>query len=176
MIRRIALLVVMLTALTTSPVSAAPRAIELGDSITVAMEPFLIPHGVTCYAAVGRQFSTGAAVAQYLAQQHALASRMVIELGTNGPFTQRDLASLIGTLHTARRIVLVENYGARWWIPGNNVRLRVAAAHHPQRVRLVDWPALVAHHPGLVGPDGIHPTDRGASVLSNAIIRALDGT
>ena len=60
----------------------------------------------------------------------------------------------------------------RRWRNGNNTVLREAAARDPQ-VAFVDWAALVATHPGVLGPDGVHPGPRGRALLAGAVADAV---
>jgi len=61
---------------------------------------------------------------------------------------------------------------ARRWRDSNNTVLREAAGRHPQ-VAFVDWAALVASHPGILGPDGVHPGPRGRALLAGAVADAV---
>ena len=65
-----------------------------------------------------------------------------------------------------RRLVLVGVHVPRRWQDGNNDVLRAAAAAHPT-VEFVDWDALVDAHPGVLGPDGVHPGVAGRTLLAD---------
>jgi hypothetical protein len=97
---------------------------------------------------------------------------VALALGANGTVSQRDVdAVLAGS--GSRRVVLVGVAVARKWRDGNNTVLRAAAAAHGPRVAFVDWAALVAANPGVLGPDGVHPGPRGRTLLAQAVADAL---
>ncbi|MGD9988313.1 acyltransferase family protein [Pseudonocardia sp.] len=147
----------------------------VGDSITLgsagALQAILGPHA-TVDGKVGRQFSTAPdLVAGWVARSDG---PVVVDLGANGTITARDVDAVL-TAAGERRVVLVGISVPRRWADGNNVTLRAAVARHATQARFVDWGAYVAGDPGLVGPDSVHPTVRGRTVLATAIRDALTG-
>lgn len=186
-----AVTVVALTVAATSPwaatqAQAAPAApavptgpatghtLVIGDSIamgaTDALRATLGPDTTTMAAAVGRQFAAAPPIVVDWAAQDG--GPIVVELGANGTIQPHDVDAVVSAAG-GRRVVLVGVAVSRRWREGNNTVLRAAAARHAPSVVFVDWAALVAGHPGSIGPDRVHPTDQGRLLLSNAILDAL---
>jgi len=94
----------------------------------------------------------------------------VVDLGANGTVQAADIDAVIAAAGD-RRVVLVGVHVPRRWQDGNNDVLRAAAAAHPT-VEFVDWDALVAAHPGALGPDGVHPGLTGRTLLASAVADA----
>jgi hypothetical protein len=61
----------------------------------------------------------------------------------------------------------------RRWQDANNATLREAVVAAGPRAAFVDWAAIVAADPSIIGPDGVHPTVRGRTVLATAVRQAL---
>jgi peptidoglycan/LPS O-acetylase OafA/YrhL len=160
-----------------SPPAAAPgpapgAALVVGDSIAAGSADTLraeLGSGTTVDAKVGRQFSSGVAVVAAWARAHP--GPVVVDLGANGSIQDRDLAALLDAAD-GHRVVLVGVAVPRRWSDANNATLRAAAAAHAPDVVFVDWAALVAAHPGAIGPDGVHPTPAGRDALADAVAAA----
>ncbi|GAA4549990.1 acyltransferase family protein [Pseudonocardia xishanensis] len=156
----------------TTPVALGP-AYVLGDSIALgsaqAITAALGP-GTTVDAEVGRQYAGAPEAVRSWAARNP--GPVVVDLGANGTVEADDVESVIAAAED-RPVVLVGVSVPRRWEAGNNAVLRAAAERHAPTVRFVDWGALVAADPGLLGPDDVHPTVRGRTVLAEAIRRAL---
>lgn len=148
-------------------------AYVLGDSIALgsaeALKSALGP-GTTVDGKVGRQFSTAPAIVEAWATQNP--GPVVVNLGANGTVDPDDVQAVLSTTGD-RPVVLVGVSVPRRWQDGNNAVLRSAAAERPDRVHFVDWAALVAQDPSILGPDDVHPTARGRQILANAVRAAL---
>ncbi|MCL8209355.1 MAG: acetyltransferase [Actinomycetia bacterium] len=159
------------------PTGAAPLGqgvTIIGDSILVDLAPdlqTLLP-GVVLSAQVGRQMMQAPAVIARLQAQHRLGSRVVLELGTNGPFTAAELRTVIRDLGPVRRVVLVNTREPRPWQDAVNATLAAVAATTPHTV-VVDWYQASAGQPDYFYPDGVHPNPTGAAVLATLIARAV---
>ena len=151
---------------TTGPALVVGDSIALGSA--TAFRTALGP-ATTVDAKVGRQFAAGPAIVARWAGSHD--GPVVVALGANGTVGRRDLEAVVSATGT-RRVVLVGVAVPRRWRDGNNAVLREAAARHPQ-VAFVDWAALVASNPGILGPDGVHPGPRGRALLAAAVTAAL---
>ena len=155
------------------PEPAAPLVV--GDSIalgTAGAFRAALGAGTTVDAKVGRQFAASPAIVLRWARSHD--GPVVVALGANGTIGRRDLDAVVAATGGTRRVVLVGVAVDRRWARGNNAVLRAAAARNP-RVAFVDWAALVADHPGVLGPDGVHPGPRGRTLLAGAVATALRG-
>jgi len=154
---------------------AAPTAGEagptlvVGDSIALGSADSLrraLGAGTVVDAKVGRQFSAAPAIVG----RWPGAGPVVVDLGANGTVQAADIDAVIDAAGD-RRVVLVGVHVPRRWQDGNNDVLRAAAAAHPT-VEFVDWGALVAAHPGALGPDGVHPGLTGRTLLASAVADA----
>jgi peptidoglycan/LPS O-acetylase OafA/YrhL len=155
------------------PLPTAGAAFVLGDSITLGCADALradLGPGTVVDGKVGRQFSTATAIIAAWAAAHP--GPIVIDLGANGTVQPRDVESVVAAAGN-RRVVLVGVSVPRRWRDGNNAVLRAAAAGHAANVVFVDWAAIVAAHPGTLGPDQVHPTVRGRGLLADAVSGAL---
>jgi peptidoglycan/LPS O-acetylase OafA/YrhL len=160
-----------------SPAPAPPvgvpsaSALVVGDSIALGSAESLrhaLGAGTTVNAKVGRQFSAAPdIVSAWVAVNDG---PVVIDLGANGTVSADDIDAVLAAAGD-RRVVLVGVHVPRRWQDGNNDVLRAAAAAHPT-VAFVDWDALVDAHPGVLGPDGVHPDPTGRTLLATAIATA----
>ncbi|SDE56820.1 acyltransferase family protein [Pseudonocardia oroxyli] len=156
-------------------VTAAPLgpAYVLGDSISLGSADALVAAlgpGTTVDAKVGRQYAGAPAAVRTWAAAHD--GPIVVALGANGTVEPEDVESVVRSAD-GRPLVLVGVSVPRRWQDGNNAVLRAAAAQHGPSVRFVDWAAVVAGDPGLLGPDHVHPTARGRTALAEAVRAAL---
>jgi hypothetical protein len=147
----------------------AGPALVVGDSIALGSADSLrqaLGAGTVVDAKVGRQFSAAPAIVG----RWPGAGPVVVDLGANGTVQAADVDAVIDAAGD-RRVVLVGVHVPRRWQDGNNDVLRAAAAAHPT-VEFVDWGALVAAHPGALGPDGVHPGLTGRTLLASAVADA----
>jgi lysophospholipase L1-like esterase len=162
-------------AVTVAPAAppTAAAALVVGDSITLGCADALradLGAGTFVDGKVGRQFSTATSIVAAWAEAHP--GPVVIDLGANGTVQADDVESLLAAAGD-RRVVLVGVSVPRRWRDGNNAVLSAAAGGHGPKVVFVDWAAIVAAHPGSVGPDQVHPTIPGRALLANAVAAAL---
>ncbi len=146
----------------------------IGDSVLLDAKPdlqALLP-GVRVYGQVDRQLYQAQALVSLLKQQRALGNRVIIELGTNGAFTQSQLVSLLQSLGSVKRIVLVNTRVPRPWQNAVNQTLAHVAKTFPHTV-LVNWYQASAHHRGWFYPDGVHLNPVGAEHYSQLLVNAL---
>lgn len=146
----------------------------IGDSVLLDVAPDLeeqLP-GVVIDARVGRQLVQAREVVDRLRAEGRLGDRVILELGTNGPFTREQLAALLDDLSSARRIILVNVRVPRPWQRVVNATLAEAAAGDP-RVELVDWYAASEGHGEYFDPDGVHLDPEGARVYAGLLARAV---
>ncbi len=173
------------TAVTTSPAavttstSASPEpkgtgVTAIGDSIMIDAAPFLrqLLPGITIDAVVGQQLVEVQAAVPKLRAEGAIGDRLIVELGTNGPYTPAQLVELLHSLGPMRRIVLVNTYVDRPWEAEVNATIATVARTYPN-VTLVDWNALGAEHPSYFYPDGVHLNPEGGLYFARLLVKAL---
>ena len=159
-----------------APAPAGPGAaptLVVGDSIALGSRDALrtaLGGQTTVDAKVGRQFAASPAIVAAWTQGHD--GPIVLALGANGTVSPRDVRAVLSSAGQ-RRVVLIGTAVPRRWKDGNNAVLRDAADRHRGQVAFVDWAALVADHPGVLGPDGVHPGPAGRRLLARAVGEAL---
>jgi hypothetical protein len=100
-----------------------------------------------------------------------LPSRVIVQIGENGPLWSDDVRALRHVLRGVERVVLVNVRVPRSWVAEVNQTLGRTAASWPA-ARVADWYGASAGG-GLLYDDGTHPTARGARVYADVVERAL---
>ncbi len=130
---------------------------------------------------VSRQMATLPALLGQLRAEGDLASRLAVELGTNGPgWSPSQVAAALDS-YGFTRVVLVNagsDPGHPDWPSIINQQLAQVAATVPDAT-IVNWYQASQGHPqyfmwGNEPGDGVHPGPAGAQVLSDMIARALE--
>ncbi|HYA00465.1 MAG TPA: acyltransferase family protein [Candidatus Binatia bacterium] len=166
-----------------SPPAPSPLAVTVvGDSIMIDLAGDL--HGLLPDAyidgQVSRQMGELPGLLGQLQAQGRLASRLVVELGTNGPGWDPGQVAAALRAYGFDRVVLVNagnDPGHPDWPPVINQEIDQVAAAVPDAV-VVDWFGASQGHPeyfswGSEPGDGIHPGPEGARVLSGMIAQAV---
>ena len=147
----------------------------VGDSIMIDVAPFLraLLPGVNVDGKVSRQMYQLPPVVTALRTANKLSHRLVIELGTDGPFSGDQLISVLRSLGPMDRIVLVNTRVPRSWQNAVNQTLMQVASQVPQAT-VVDWYTASAGMPQYFWSDGVHPDSQGSRVLATLIAHAVD--
>lgn len=142
----------------------------IGDSVLADAAPYLskLLPGIVIDTKIGRQMSEAQAVVHQLKAQGRLGDRLIIELGTNGPFTKEQLVALLNSLEGVQQVFLVNTRVPRPWEDVVNTTLAQVAATRPHTT-LVDWYAASAGHDSYFYPDGVHLTPIGAQSYANLV-------
>ena len=163
--------------------AAAGGVLVIGDSLEVGSGPYvrqqLAGTPVTVDARTGRPSSEGVAV---LRQRLTAADRVVVfDLGVNDDPSQPQ--ALAADLEAARqlagpRCLVVSTLSRPPYngisINGLNGAIRSFVAASPD-VQVVDWRSAAQSYPGLIGPDGVHPTPQGYELRGSLVARAVEG-
>jgi peptidoglycan/LPS O-acetylase OafA/YrhL len=160
---------------TTSTVPPAGQGVTaIGDSVMVDAAPYLrqaLP-GIDIDAQVGQQlYQVQSQVAQLKAQMD-IGDRVIIELGTNGPYTAAQLESLLNSLGPMQKIVLVNTRVPQPWQQEVNSTIAGVAQSYPNAV-VVDWYDDSAAYPQYFYPDGVHLNPDGARYYASLLVQAL---
>jgi hypothetical protein len=161
------------TATTTPPAGQGVTAI--GDSIMVDAAPYLeqsLP-GIAIDAQVGLQLSQVQSAVPQLKGEGAIGNRLILELGTNGPYTSAQLVALLDSLGPMRRIVLVNTRVPRSWQQQVNDTIAGVSRTYPNTT-VVNWYADSAAYPQYLYPDGVHLNATGAKYYASLLVRALE--
>jgi peptidoglycan/LPS O-acetylase OafA/YrhL len=163
----------------TTTTAAAPFAIGsevtmIGDSLmetaTLALQARFGPN-IVVDTQVGRQFTSGIERANALRYDGKLKPIVIIGLGTNGPFSEKQIEALIAELSDRKTIAFVKVVVPRRWQKTVNEALDKAKERHPELV-LIDWPTWVNDYKVRL-QDGVHPTVRGARLYAELIATSL---
>jgi peptidoglycan/LPS O-acetylase OafA/YrhL len=157
---------------TVPPSGASVTAI--GDSVMIDAAPYLqrLLPGITIDAVVGRQLYQTPAVIAQLKAHGQLGSRVILELGNNGPYTRAQLLSLLRSLGGAKEILLINTRVPRPWQDQVNRLLASVAKTYPGAV-LVDWYDASAGHAKFFYADGVHLDPEGASFYASLVAHTL---
>lgn len=157
------------------PVAQPPnikQTLAIGDSVMLDIEPYLreaIPH-VTIDGLVGRQLKDAINTSSNYRKFNSSTSAVILELGTNGPFTDEQLNELLDQFNKAH-IYLVNTRVPRGW--QEEVNNSIASADSRSNVTVVDWYSLSSGQSQYFASDGVHLTKTGAkayvSMLTNAM-------
>lgn len=148
----------------------------IGDSIMLNISSVLekeLP-GVTVDGKVGRQMKEAAALLEELKSQHKLKGSVIVQLGTNGPFSEKKLGQLLDSLSDAKQIVLVTVRVPRKWEDEVNMTINKVAAGYPH-VTVADWYAASQDHEEYFEKDGVHLKPTGAKAYAALLLEALRG-
>ncbi len=146
----------------------------IGDSVMVDVAPHLekLLPGILVDGQIGRQLSQAQAVVDKLKAEGKLGKRVIIELGTNGAFTKKQLESLLHSLGDVDQIFLVNTRVPRPWEGVVNSTLAEVAQSFP-KTTLVNWYAASEGQNGFFAPDGVHLGTQGAQFYASLLVKAL---
>lgn len=158
---------------TPTPVKRNLAVSAIGDSILLDAAPYLQQYlpGIVVDAEIGRQMSEAPDIVERLRAEGKLGDYVVIELGTNGAFSSKQLSRLLDSLKDVRQVVLVNTRVPRNWESTVNSALRNAADAH-DNATLLDW-YKASSGQSFFTPDGVHLKADGAKLLTSLITDAV---
>ncbi len=107
-----------------------------------------------------------------LKEQGRLGDRIIIELGTNGPFSKKQLRSLLQTLGEDKQILLVNTRVPRKWQDAVNADI-AEVSNEFGNVTVVDWYSASEGKDGYFYRDGVHLKRSGASFYASMLAEAV---
>ncbi len=160
---------------TTKPPPPGDEVTAIGDSLMIDATPYLehLLPGIAIDGKVGQQLWQVAEAMPQLKAEGMIRKRVIIELGTNGPYTATQLVDLLRSLGPTTRIVLVNARVPDPWEQEVNETIAQVAKTFPHTT-MVDWYALSADHLGWFYPDGVHLNPEGASYYASLMARAVE--
>ncbi|MFF2088953.1 acyltransferase family protein [Paenibacillus sp. NPDC058174] len=148
----------------------------IGDSVILDAAPYLekLVPGIQIDGKVGRQMKQAITLVEQLKKDSKLGSTVVIELGTNGAFTKKQLMSLLDAIGKERKVFLVNTRVPRDW--QNKVNEMIGDfSEDKSNVSLIDWFAASEDKKDYFGDDGVHLKKAGAKAYAAMVAKALDG-
>ncbi|UPM54675.1 acyltransferase family protein [Gottfriedia acidiceleris] len=160
---------------TNKPVVSNNSVFIIGDSVVINSIPQLKKtySSLSVNAKIGRQFTEASAIIQQAKNTNSLGNIVVIELGTNGPFTVKQMSSLIELIGKDRKILFVNTRVPRPWESIVNKTLREVSSKY-SNTSVVDWHSASANHNSYFSPDGVHLKPDGAKVFASLLINAIE--
>lgn len=146
----------------------------IGDSVMLNVKPYLedmLP-GIVVDGEVGRQMREAIGTIGSLKDKDRLGGTVVIELGTNGPFTKKQLGTLLDALSDADEIILMNTRVPRKWQDTVNDMLTDVGGEY-SNVRIGDWYGESAGHDEYFGKDGVHLGKTGSQAYAKLIADLL---
>lgn len=150
----------------------------IGDSVMLDIQPYLEDKlknrfsNVVIDGKIGRQMWDAPDLIGQLRKEGKLGSYVIIEMGTNGAFTKKQMHSLLSALADSKQILLVNTRVPKPWEHVVNEALADAAAGNP-RITLVDWYAASKGKTSYFIEDGVHLNKRGAEALTSLIEKSI---
>ncbi len=160
---------------TTVPPPAGQGVTAIGDSIMVDAAPYLqqLLPGVAIDAQVGQQLDQVQTAVPQLKSEGAVGNRLILELGTNGPYSAAQLEALISSFGPMQRIVLVNTRVPRPWQQQVNDTIASVAQSLPNAT-VLDWYDDSAPYPQYFYPDGVHLDPAGAKYYASLLAQAIE--
>lgn len=160
----------------TSKLSGSGKGVTIiGDSVMVGAESAfkeLLP-GIKIDAQIGRQLYQANSLLSQLKAQGELGDRIIIELGTNGPFSAEQLGELLDSLKDAKQVLLINTRVPRPWQDEVNKALKQYGSSYTNTT-LIDWYSASSNHDDYFYQDGVHLTPKGIDVYTSLIIKELN--
>ncbi|MCB8816730.1 acyltransferase family protein [Desulfosporosinus shakirovi] len=146
----------------------------IGDSLMINLEPVLhnrLP-GIVIDAQLGRQMYQAPDLISRLQKEGKLGKIVIIELGSNGSFTEKQLKETLDSLQRTEEILLVNTRVPKPWETEVNETLTKVAESYPN-TKLIDWHLISSGHEDYFYPDGVHLTQSGMKAYGEVLIEAL---
>ena len=139
----------------------------IGDSVLLSVADQLVTifGQAVVEGAVSRQLYQTPAVIADLEKREKLHDTVVVFLGSNGTFTQRQMETFIKEVGTSRNLFFLTTNVPRIWKDSVNEQLALAESNH-SNVHILDWNAYSSGHDEWLLEDQVHPNPTGAQQLA----------
>ncbi|MGE7692948.1 acyltransferase family protein [Lysinibacillus sp. NPDC094177] len=150
------------------------NVLAIGDSLMIDIATSLhnIYPNITIDAKIGRQVSQAVKLAPNYASFNQPDKAVIIQLGTNGFFSNDQIDALLEAFSNAN-IYLVNTRVPRSWESKVNYSLQQKAQEH-DNITLIDWHSVAINHPEFFAPDGVHLEQKGVNTLTNLIQQTIN--
>lgn len=147
----------------------------IGDSVILDVAPYLTEKlpGIVIEGKIGRQMVKAQEVVDQLKTQGRLGKKVIIELGTNGSFSSKQLRSLLDSLSDVEQILLVNTRVPRKW--ENNVNHNISkVSSEYSNTTVVDWYSASEGKDNYFYEDGVHLKPEGSKFYASLLVKALE--
>lgn len=146
----------------------------IGDSVMVEVGPELqkLFPDIVVDGKIGRQMYQAPQVIEDLIDQGMLGNTVIIELGANGAFTEKQFADILELLGNDRQIVLMNTRVPKPWESVVN-QLLAQAADDNSNIKLVDWYTASSGHNEYFYADGVHLQQAGIQAYASLMAEAV---
>lgn len=149
--------------------------LAVGDSLTINLSDSLQSkyENITVDGKVGRQMSQAIELTSRYKNFNDPQKAVIIQLGTNGYFTEKQLDTLLDAFTDAPIYLINVRVPRNWEYKVNEALAKKAVERN--NVTLIDWYAKATDHPEYFSSDGVHLRAEGVEVLTGLIDQALRG-
>lgn len=163
--------------LSGSQVAAAKKlhVTAVGDSVMVDASKNLQELVPNAYvdAKVGRQGSEAVPVIKDLKDKGHLSKIVVLNLGTNGPMTNKTVNEIISTIGSGHQIFwITPHVPSKSWEATVTHQIKHAAKKH-SNVHVVDWNSQSADHSEWFADDNVHMNEKGNAQFTRLIVKTI---
>jgi peptidoglycan/LPS O-acetylase OafA/YrhL len=158
-----------------APPSLENRSITvIGDSVMIDVTPHLKEafKKVEVDAKIGRQFREAEEIVQQKKSSGSLGEIVIIELGANGPLSDKKMAALIEQIGTERDVYMITTRVPKPWQQEVNETIKSVAGDY-KNVKVVDWFSFSESHHEYIGNDGVHLTLSGAEAYAKYLMNHI---
>jgi len=147
----------------------------IGDSVMVEVGPALqeLFPDIVVDGKIGRQMYQAPEVIKNLRDQGMLGNTVIIELGANGAFTEKQFADILELLGKDRQIVLMNTRVPKPWEKEVN-HLLAQAADDNSTIKLVNWYSASSGHNEYFYSDGVHLKPAGVQAYASLVADAVN--
>ena len=139
----------------------------VGDSVLLSVADQLVTifGRAVVEGAVSRQLYQTTEVIADLEKREQLHDTVVVFLGSNGTFTEKQMETFIKEIGASRDLFFLTTNVPRIWKDSVNEQLALAESNH-SNVHILDWNAFSSGHDEWLLEDQVHPNPMGAQQLA----------
>ncbi|WP_276531261.1 acyltransferase family protein [Fictibacillus nanhaiensis] len=157
------------------PVTENKSVTVIGDSVMIDVTPHLEEafEKVDVDAKIGRQFREAEEIVQQKKSSGDLGEIVIIELGANGPLSDKKMAGLIEQIGKERDVYMITTRVPKPWQQEVNESIKNVPENY-KNVKVVDWYSFSESHLEYIGNDGVHLTLTGAKAYAKYLINHIE--
>lgn len=146
----------------------------IGDSVILDVAPHLekLLPGIVVDGKVGRQMSQAQEVVDRLKEAGTLQDQVIIELGTNGAFSKKQLRKLLLSLEDVKQVLVVNTRVPREWQDTVNATIEQVVGEF-SNARVIDWYSASKDKDTFFADDGVHLKVEGAKFYAALLSQAI---